>query len=274
MTEILWIFSQVNLRSLLDILIVAAIFYGLLLLMRGTRGIQLMRGVIFLIIIIVLASNLLSLTAFSWLLKNTLPALLVAVPVVFQPELRRALERLGRGGGLINRTPPETRVVAITQSVSRAAKTLSDLRHGALMVLERETSLQENVETGVVMDAQLSAELLLAIFQPTSTLHDGAVLLRGDRIVAAACALPLSDSIRLERGLGLRHRAAMGVTEESDALAVVVSEETGIISVARRGRMIRHLDDVRLRKILQVFLMEERPERPRWLSRLIGGRKE
>lgn len=267
MSDIIWIFSQIDLRNIVDILLVALIFYGILFMMRGTRAIQLVRGIVFLIIAVVLASNLLNLTAFNWLLRNTLPALLVAVPVIFQPELRRALERLGRGGGLINRASPERTMMKVTRCVSQAARTLAERRHGALMVLERETGLQEYVETGVEMNAELSTELLLTIFQPNTVLHDGAVIIREDRVLAAACVLPLSESMRVERRLGLRHRAAVGVTEQSDALAIVVSEETGIISLVRHGRMIRHLDDARLRKVLQAFYRLQPTEKPRWFSR-------
>ncbi len=263
-SDILWIISRIDLLSLIDILLVALIFYGLLYLMRGTRAIQLIRGIFFLLVAVVLASNLLSLTAFGWLLRNALPALLVAVPVIFQPELRRALERLGRGGGLINRASPERAMMKVTRALAQAARTLSDRRYGALMVLERETGLQEYVDTGVKIEGELSPELLLTIFQPNTALHDGAVVIRGDRVLAAACILPVSESMRLEPYLGLRHRAAVGITEQSDAVAIVVSEETGTISLVRHGRMIRNLDDVRLRKILQSLYRYRPEERGRW----------
>ncbi len=164
-------------------------------------------------------------------------------------------------------------MMKVTRCVSQAARTLAERRHGALMVLERETGLQEYVETGVEMNAELSTELLLTIFQPDTVLHDGAVIIREDRVLAAACILPLSESMRVERGLGLRHRAAVGITEQSDALAIVVSEETGIISLVRHGRMIRHLDDARLRKVLQAFYRLQPTEKPRRFSRQGRGKR-
>lgn len=251
MSDILWILSHFQLRDLVDILIVTAIFWGLLFLVRGTRAMALMRGVLVLAIAVVLASNFFSLTAFNWLIRNTLPALLVAVPVIFQPELRRALERLGRGGGLISLPSAEAEGIKASRHIARAAQLLSERKHGALIVLERETGLQEYVDTGVPIDGEVSAELLLTIFQPNTALHDGAAIIRGDRIVAAACIMPLAETSRVRRGLGLRHRAAVGITEQSDALATIVSEENGTISLARYGRLVSNLDESRLRELLR-----------------------
>jgi diadenylate cyclase len=250
-SDILWILSHSQLRDLVDILIVTAVFWGLLFLVRGTRAMALMRGILVLVIAVVLASNFFSLTAFNWLIRNTLPALLVAVPVIFQPELRRALERLGRGGGLIGLPTAEAEGIKASRHIARAAQLLSERRHGALIVVERETGLQEYVDTGVPIDGEVSAELLLTIFQPNTALHDGAAIIRGDRLVAAACILPLAETSRVRRGLGLRHRAAVGITEQSDALATTVSEETGTISLARYGRLVSHLDESRLRELLR-----------------------
>jgi diadenylate cyclase len=250
-SDILWILSHFQLRDLVDIVLVTAMIWGLFVLVRGTRAVPLLRGVILLVIAVVLASNFLALTAFNWLIRNTLPALLVAVPVIFQPELRRALERLGRGGGLIRFSSAETATIKVSRHIARASQLLAERRHGALVVLERETGLQEYVDTGVPIDGEVSAELLLTIFQPNTALHDGAAVIRGDRIVAAACILPLAETSHVPRGLGLRHRAAVGIAEQSDAVVTVVSEETGDISVARYGRLMRHLDESRLREILQ-----------------------
>lgn len=251
MSDVLWIFSHLQLRDLVDIVLVTVMIWGLFLLVRGTRAVSLMRGVILLIILVVLASNFLSLAAFNWLIRNTLPALLVAVPVIFQPELRRALERLGRGGGLMSFSSSETAAIKVSRHIARASQLLAERKHGALIVLERETGLQEYVDTGVPIDGEVSAELLLTIFQPNTALHDGAVIVRGDRIVAAACILPLAEISHVSRGLGLRHRAALGITEQSDAVATIISEETGTISVARHGRLARYLDESRLREMLQ-----------------------
>jgi diadenylate cyclase len=249
--DVLWILSHFQLRDLLDIVLVTAIFWGLLYLVRGTRAVALMRGVLLLVIAVVLASNFLSLTAFNWLIGNTLPALLVAVPVIFQPELRRALERIGRGGGLISFSSAESVTMGVTRNVARAAQQLSARRHGGLIVMERETGLQEYVDTGVPINGEVTTELLLTIFQPNTALHDGAAIVRGDKIVAAACILPLAETSRVRRGLGLRHRAAVGITEQSDAVATIVSEETGVISVARHGRLMSNLDEARLRELLR-----------------------
>jgi diadenylate cyclase len=249
-TDILWVLSHFQLTDLVDILLVTLIIWGLLYLVKGTRAVSLMRGVILLVIAVVLASNFLSLTAFNWLIRNSLPALLVAVPVIFQPELRRALERLGRGGGLISLPSSETGAIKVSRHIARASQLLAQRKHGALIVLERETGLQEYVDTGVPIDGEVSTELLLTIFQPNTVLHDGAAIIRGDRVVAAACILPLAEISRVSRGLGLRHRAAVGITEQSDAVAAVVSEETGIISVARYGRLVRQPDEPRLRETL------------------------
>lgn len=251
MSDVLWILSHFHLRDLVDILLVTVIFWGLLFLVKGTRAVALMRGVLLLVIVAVLASNFLSLTAFNWLIRNTLPALLVAVPVIFQPELRRALERLGRGGGLISFTSTEAGAMKVSRHIARAAQLLAERGHGALIVVERDTGLQEYVDTGVPIDGEVSVELLLTVFQPNTALHDGAAIIRGDRIVAAACILPLAETSHVRRGLGLRHRAAAGITEQSDAVATIVSEETGVISVARYGRLVSHLDESRLREVLR-----------------------
>ncbi|MGB3903325.1 MAG: diadenylate cyclase CdaA [Anaerolineae bacterium] len=250
MSDVLWILSHFHLRDLVDILLVTVIFWGLLFLVKGTRAVALMRGVLLLVIVAVLASNFLSLTAFNWLIRNTLPALLVAVPVIFQPELRRALERLGRGGRLISFTSTEAGAMKVSRHIARAAQLLAERRHGALIVVERDTGLQEYVDTGVPIDGEVSVELLLTVFQPNTALHDGAAIIRGDRIVAAACILPLAETSHVRRGFGLRHRAAAGITEQSDAVATIVSEETGVISVARYGRLVSHLDESRLREVL------------------------
>jgi diadenylate cyclase len=234
-----------------DILLVALIFFALLQLIRGTQAIQLLRGVIIFISLAILLSSVLRLTAFSWLLKNAIPALLVAVPVIFQPELRRAFERLGRAGNLIDRPMREAAANRTITQVARAARMLSEAHQGALVILERATGLQAYADTGVPIYAQVSSELLLTIFFPSTALHDGAVIIREDQILAAATVLPLSGSRLADRYLGTRHRAALGISEQTDAIAIVVSEETGTISVAHNGRMVRHLDESRLRSILQ-----------------------
>ncbi len=260
LSDVLWTFSRFNELSLIDILLVALFFYWLLVLIQGTQAVQLLRGIIIIVLLSVLMTSIFRLTAFSWLIRNSIPALLIAIPVIFQPELRRALERVGRTGFLINRSPQQTVVEQTINQICAACQRLAERRHGALIVLEGETGLQKHVDTGVKLDALVTSELLLTIFFPNTALHDGAVIIREDRVLAAACILPLSEDSLADRHLGLRHRAAIGVTEQSDAIAITVSEETGTISIARNGRMIRHLDEKRLYKVLKAFY-------PSWTSR-------
>jgi diadenylate cyclase len=261
--EITWYFQQLDWWSVLDILLVTLTFYWVLHLIRGTQGIQLLRGAVILVVAMVLAASLLPFRAFSWLMKQGLPALLVAIPVIFQPELRRALERLGRtvgnSGVYLTPTIREWSTADAIDQVCTACTRLSERHHGALIVLERSTGLEEYIESGVQLDSRITPELLLTIFFPNTALHDGAAIVRNGRIVAAACVLPLASGTIADRQMGLRHRAAIGITEETDAVAVVVSEETGTISVTRNGRMIRRLDGKRLRKILQVSFPQPIP---------------
>ncbi len=259
--------------DIIDILLVALVFYLLLTLLRGTRAVQLVRGLIILILLgSLLTSTFLQLAALSWLLRNTLPVLLFSLPVIFQPELRRALERLGGVVPVGAHWWGEQE--SVIEPVVQACQRLAERRHGALIVLERDIGLQEYIDTGVPMDAQVTAELLLTIFHVGTSLHDGAVIIRGTRLMAAACILPLSSSGTLaDRRMGLRHRAGLGVSEVSDAVAVIVSEETGQISVAHNGRMIRRLDAARLATILQAFQQPRRaPVWLNWLNWLRGPR--
>ena len=270
MTDVLSILLRLDWTSVVDILLVSIIFYVLLTLIQGTQAVQLLRGIVIIAVIIIVITSLFQLTAFSWLIRNSLPALLVAIPVVFQPELRRLLERLGRStGGFLSVRSQESVFQNVIETISQACSQLSSLRHGALIVLERETGLQDIIETGVRLNAEMSRELLVTLFFPNTALHDGAVIIRQDRIVAAGCVLPLSTANGTDRQLGTRHRAGLGVTEGTDAIAVVVSEETGIISIAHNGRIIRRLDEKRLAKILTAFYRAEfGVSLPAWLQRL------
>ncbi len=253
MSNLLDLFSRLDWINFLDILLVALVFYSLLLLIQGTQAVQLLRGLIILALLAVLVTSIFQLTAFKWLVKNSIPALLVSIPVIFQPELRRALERLGRTSFLLAPFSQEKIVTQVITHISRASQRLSERRHGALIVLERETGLREYVDTGIRLNAELSSDLLLTIFFPNTALHDGAVIVRGNRIVAAACVLPLTEGPLPDRHLGIRHRAAVGITEQSDAVVIVVSEESGIISIAHNGRIIRRMDEKKLRAVLQAF---------------------
>jgi diadenylate cyclase len=231
--------------------------------------VPLLRGVVFVIIFVVLLSGVVRLRAFAWLTQRAFPALLVAIPVLFQPELRRALERLGRTGALfsgLSQGQGEDLEQALS-TIAEACKTLSERHHGALIVLERETGLQEFVDNGIRLDAKLTYELLLTIFEPHTMLHDGAVIVRDGQALAAACVLPLSTAFLADRQLGLRHRAGLGVTEESDAIAVIVSEERGAVSIAHNGRIIRNLDIKRLKDVLHAFYQPALEQAwPKWLA--------
>ena len=226
-----------TISTILDILLVALIFYGVLRLFQGTQAVSLLRGILVVALVAIVAAS--RLTAFSWLVRNALPMILVAIPVIFQPELRRALERLGRTGALIGRTMPETLTQQLLHEIILTVETLARQQTGALIVLEGDTGLEEYIESGVRIDAKASARLLETIFFPGTALHDGAVIIRGNQVVAAGCLLPLTARTLADPSLGTRHRAAAGITEQNDALAIVVSEETGIVSMARASRLVR-----------------------------------
>ncbi|MBI2864768.1 MAG: TIGR00159 family protein [Chloroflexi bacterium] len=238
-------------RNVLDILIIAFIFYWLLVLLKGTTAMSLLRGIATVFIVAYILGYLFQLTMLNWLLKNSLPALLIVIPVLFQPELRRALERIGRTSFTAGVTSsPIEQVIA---NVCAAASLLADRRCGALLVLERETGLQDYADSGVLLDASPSVELIMSVFYPNSPLHDGAMILRDFRVAAASCVLPLSENASAIQSLGTRHRAAIGITERTDSISVVVSEETGAISVCSNGRIVKNLDEARLRRVLSAL---------------------
>jgi diadenylate cyclase len=241
--------------ALLDIALTALLIYGLFSLIRGTRAVRLVIGVTILYAIYI-AAQALGLQLLSQILQAGAVVGLLALVVVFQPELRRGLERIGRVGSLgWLVTPTTVRAVDRVASVlARTAAVLGAQRAGALIVIERETGLQDTAETGVMVDSDLSVEMLGTIFTARSPLHDGAVIIRGERIVAAGAVLPLSDTGVYRERFGTRHRAALGITEVTDSIAVVVSEETGSISLVERGRIIRNLDEERLRNTLAALL--------------------
>ena len=245
-------------RDTVDILIVAAGIYWLLLLIRGTRAIQILVGLIALIALS-LASELFQLAALGMILERFLGSAVLIIVILFQNDIRRALARVGRGFFPSFSAEQELQVV---EEIVRSAGALSQRRHGALIVLERESNLGDLVEAGVTVDARLSKDLLTSIFQPTSPMHDGAVLIQEGRVSSAGCILPLTLRTDLPEGLGTRHRAAIGITEETDALVVVVSEETATISVVLGGELLRGLDAPRLRVVLREILGGERKELP------------
>jgi diadenylate cyclase len=244
--------GRFGVSAVLDIAIVALVLYWLLSLISGTSAATLVRGILILLTLGFVLSNVFNLTMLQFLLRNSIPALIFAIPVLFQPEIRRALEQLGRAGLLIPRTTVVSTNTRLAEIIARAAQQLAERRFGALLVIERSTPLGEYASKGVAMDALLSTDLLLNIFWPNSPLHDGAVIIHGDRVVAAGVVLPLAQSPTVEH-IGTRHRAAIGITEIADAIAVVVSEETGTISLANAGRMVRNLGEARLQKVLSIL---------------------
>lgn len=278
MPELPWIFTRLDPRALIDILAVSLIFFWLLWFAQRTRAAQLIRGLIILIVGVLAASRIFNLTALNWLISRAWPMLIVAIPIIFQPELRRALEQLGHTSAWL-RPPfavsPDRDAERTVDEISRASSQLSRIGYGALVVVERETGLQEYADRGVRIDAVVSRQLLINIFFPNSPLHDGAVIIRGDRIVAAACILPLSQREIPGGKIGTRHQAAIGITEESDAIAIVVSEETNRISIAHNGRLTENLDAERLRRALRSLLRigtpveEDTPSRPSMLRVLL-----
>ncbi len=255
--NILFIFERLDWLDVIDLLLVATIFFLILRLLRDTQAMVLLRGILLLIALFGLINSLDVLPAFSWLVETTLPALVIAIPVIFAPEIRRALERLGRAGVIFSADKPNSPALDTISAIVTAAARLSDRQHGALIIIQRLDTLDEYIRTGVKMDSLVTPELLLQVFYPNTPLHDGAAIISGRRILAAACVLPLSASGVLtrspERQMGLRHRAALGISEVADAVAVVVSEETGSISIVHGGRMIRRLDPERLENILRAF---------------------
>lgn len=249
-------------RTLIDIGLVAYILYKLFALIRGTRAIPLING-IFILVIAWLVAQGLQLYTIQFILQNLFIAASVALPIIFQPELRRALEHLGRGRLFpTNRKTEELlgeELTRLIDQVVRAVEILGRTKTGALIVFERETGLAEYIDSGIPIDGRVTSELLTNIFIPNTPLHDGAVIIRGTRVAAAACWLPLAEASVLSHELGTRHRAGVGVTEQSDAVTVIVSEETGTISVAHGGKLVRHLDDKTLREMLSTLLEVKKP---------------
>lgn len=231
----------------LDILLVAFIIYQLLLFIRGTHAVQMALGA-FVLVVLFWASLLLNLETVNWLLRTFLPFLVFGIIVIFQSEIRKVLAHLGKTPFL--GVAGAKRKEEVIDEVVLAATTLASRKTGAIMVVEREMGLRSYIETGIALDAVLTYDLLINVFTPDTPLHDGAVIIQGNRIAAAACFLPLTVNPELSRTLGSRHRAAIGLSEDTDAVAVVVSEETGIISLVEDGRIRRELDGKALKMAL------------------------
>lgn len=246
--QIQGLLATIGILDIVDIAVVAYFLYTLYQILKNTRAATLVKGLLILLIIM-MGSRWMNLHVITWLMEKSMTVILVALPVVFQPELRRALEQIGRGkwfhkgGSELDEAEFET----MLSNVTNATVAMSRRKLGALMVFERNTGLEERIETGTAVDGLLSEALLLNIFEKDTPLHDGAVIIRGKRIVAASCLLPLTENRNLSQDLGTRHRAGIGVSEQSDAVVLIVSEETGTISIARNGELMRylHADDVR-----------------------------
>jgi diadenylate cyclase len=248
------------LLDVLDILLVAVLFYRLLILVKGTRSAQMYVGLL-VIVLIGIAAREFDLIAVKWIADSLKTVWLIAFVIIFQPELRHALAQFGRTRYFRSFLRGES--YGVLGEVVRAVETLAQRRHGALIALERNVGLRNFVETGTRLDAKVSAELLVTLFSPGSPLHDGALILREETVIAASCILPLSSNPRVAGTLGTRHRAALGLSEESDAAVIVVSEETGDISIAFRGQMQRSLDEGELRsELVRIFRVRVPDEAP------------
>lgn len=246
-------------RHIIDILLVAYVLYRLILLIQRTQAEQVLKGLTILLFITWL-SGVLSLNTVYWILRNTVTVGVIALLVVFQPELRRALEQIGRGNifdRATNLIQDERDSSFVVEELIKAIKSMSEDKIGALIVIEKKTGLNDVIETGITIDGRLSQQLIENIFVINTPLHDGAAVIREDRIIAAGCFLPLSNTPDLDKQLGTRHRAAIGISEQSDAVAIIVSEETGIISMADNGKLTRYLDHKILKDILQEIYGQE-----------------
>lgn len=248
-TGIISIVRNITFNNVVDIFIVAYILYELFRLIHDTRAEQLIKGLVFIIIVMKL-SDFFGLITLYWLIQNTLTVGLIALIIIFQPELRKALEHIGRSKILTKRLfDTDEEIERVVDEITIASINLASTRTGALMIIEQETGLNDFMESGVSIDARVTSALLENIFVVNTPLHDGAVVIRRDRIIAAACVMPLSEQ-DLNKELGTRHRAGVGVTENSDSIAVIISEETGTISLAINGRITRNYSAEKLKNIL------------------------
>ena len=269
----LWnVLHRPGLADIADILVVAVIIYKLLMLTRDTRGSAVLKGML-LLLVLVGVSSLVGLTALNWLLTSVINNGPIVLVILFQPEIRKALEQIGRGARIDMRRDEGVKDAdKLIDEIIRCLLNLSRRRVGALIVFEGKTGLKDIIENGIQLDSRISAGLLENIFEPNTPLHDGAVVIRGDRIMSAASFLSLTDA-SISHDLGTRHRAGLGVSETTDATVLIVSEETGIISMARSGKLMRHLDQKILRSLLEDMYMPKRKTRS-FHKFLIRKRKE
>lgn len=270
----LWnVLHRPGIADIADILVVAVIVYKLLMLTRDTRGSAVLKGLVLLLILVGI-SNLVGLTALNWLLMAVINNGPIVLVILFQPEIRKALEQIGRGTRInVRRDEAVEDANKLIDEIIRCLLSLSRRRVGALIVFENKTGLKDIIENGIMLDSKISAGLLENIFEPNTPLHDGAVVIRGDRIMSAASFLTLTDA-SISHDLGTRHRAALGVSETTDATVLIVSEETGIISMAKSGKLMRHLDQKTLRTILEAMYMPKRKSTTKAITKFLTRRKE
>ena len=252
-TRVLSLGASLSWRNALDIALVALLVYYVIALVRQTRANSVLKGLA-LVLIMAWLSDVMQLSAFNWILRQVINTGVIMLVVLFQPELRRGLEKIGRsklsGAGLLESSHKIATAEHDADEIVHCMTNLSRRRVGALVVIQNKTGLNDIIATGTMLDAEISSALLENIFEPNTPLHDGAVIMRGGRIVAAACYLPLSENYSISREMGTRHRAAIGISETTDATVLVVSEETGVISVAREGKLTRYFDAKALKKLL------------------------
>ena len=270
----LWnVLHRPGIADIADILVVAVIVYKVLMLTRDTRGSAVLKGLVLLLILVGI-SNLVGLTALNWLLMAVINNGPIVLVILFQPEIRKALEQIGRGTRInVRRDEAVEDANKLIDEIIRCMMNLSRRRVGALIVFENKTGLKDIIENGIMLDSKISAGLLENIFEPNTPLHDGAVVIRGDRIMSAASFLTLTDA-SISHDLGTRHRAALGVSETTDATVLIVSEETGIISMAKSGKLMRHLDQKTLRTVLEAMYMPKRKSTTKAITKFLTRRKE
>ncbi|MBO6246093.1 MAG: diadenylate cyclase CdaA [Anaerovibrio sp.] len=258
-SQIHGLIRTVGFWDVVDILIVAVILYKVYEMLQDTRAITLVKGLIVLMIV-TLVSSLLELHVISWLLQKTVTLLFVALPIVFQPELRRALERLGQGRFLgLDQYLDVEEANSLTNEIDKAVFNMADKKIGALLVIEKNVGINEIIDTGIKIEGLITTEFLMNVFIPNTPLHDGAAVIRGKRLVAAGCYLPLTENRSLSSELGTRHRAGIGLSEQCDAVIIIVSEETGLVSVAENGRIERYMTHDSLRQRIRPLFVKEKP---------------
>jgi diadenylate cyclase len=266
--------TALDIFSILDIIVVSYIFYKGYMLIKETRAVQLLKGIL-LILLLIPVSSILRLTMLKWILEKTITIGVLSIIIIFQPEIRRALEHLGRSAfNDIHILEDEEAMEKVVTEVAEAVESLSNERTGALIVIENRTGLGEVIGTGTKLDAVVSSALLQNIFVVNTPLHDGATIIRNDRIVAAGCFLPLTSNDNISKSLGTRHRAAIGISENSDALTIIVSEETGTISLTVNGRLTRNYTKERLRDILIRILKSRQKKKLSFREKVIAWIKK